>query len=403
MKTIVTLALVLTGLCATAQELTTYIAEAEANNPELQAYRLRYEVAQERVQETQWLPNTELSAGVFVSEPETRTGAQKARFSARQMVPWFGTRTARERYAHSMADAEYQEYEVARRKLALEVSRAYYDLYQLQAQQAVLGENLELLKTYEKLALTALEVGQASAVDVLRLQIRQEEVRERRGVLAELFTAEQARFNALLSRPATVAVMVPDRVDIPEEDPFVADSLGLNPELLRYDRLYESVAEAESLNQKESAPMLGFGVDYVPVQERPDVALPDNGKDILMPMVSLSIPLFDTRFASRTRQNALKQQELQAQKQQRLNTLEAALERARAERRAARLRYQARANNLAQARNAEQILLRSYETGTVDFNDLLEIQELQLKFQLSQIEAVKAFFLQSAMIHYITQ
>lgn len=385
-----------------AQDLKELIQLAEQQNPELQAFRLRYNLAEEKVSESRWLPGTEISAGYFASEPETRTGAQKARFSARQMLPWFGTRAAREGYARSMAEADFQVFEVARRQVALEVTRSYYDLYQTRAQRAVLEENLELLATYEKLALTSLEVARASAVDVLRLQIRQNEIRERQAMLDERYTAELTRLNALLNRPSGTGVALAETAGLPEADALVGTGLELNPELLRFDKLFASVAEAEALNQKEAGPALGVGVDYIPVQERTDMDVSDNGKDVFMPMISVSVPLFDTRYASRSRQNALRQQELEALRSERRNVLETTLARAISGRNTARIRYETQRENLRKARDAEQLLLRSYETGTIDFSDVLEIQELQLRFQLEQIDAVKEYYNQIALIQYIT-
>ena len=37
-----------------------------------------------------------------------------------------------------------------------------------------------------------------------------------------------------------------------------------------------------------------------------------------------------------------------------------------------------------------------------DFNDVLDIQELQLKFQMNQIESVKTYFVQTTIINYLT-
>ena len=124
---------------AKAQQLQSYIEEAQSNNPEIQAFELRYNIAEEKVNEANWLPNTEVSAGYFVSEPETRVGAQRARIGFKQMLPWFGTITARENYAASMAEAEYVEIIIAKRKLALSVAQSYYRLYEIQAKQRVLG------------------------------------------------------------------------------------------------------------------------------------------------------------------------------------------------------------------------------------------------------------------------
>jgi outer membrane protein TolC len=171
---------------------------------------------------------------------------------------------------------------------------------------------------------------------------------------------------------------------------------------LKYDKLYQSVEKSELLNQKESSPMIGFGLDYINVTERPNMNFSDNGKDILMPMVSVSIPIFNNKYKSQTKQNKLQQQEINAQKQERLNTLETVLDKAVRDRTSARITYATQAKNLQQAKNAEEILIKSYETGTINFKDVLDIQELQLKFQINQIESVKTYYLQTTIINYLT-
>ncbi|ALM20306.1 transporter [Nonlabens sp. MIC269] len=399
---LIILSLVMSFAFAKAQQLQAYIDESIENNPKIQAFELRYNIAEEKVSEANWIPNTEISAGYFISEPETRTGAQVAQFSVRQMLPWFGTITARENYANALAEAEYVEITIAKRKLALSVAQSYYQLYAIKAKQDVLERNIGLLQTYEKLALTSVEVGNASAVDVLKLQIQQNELLQQKELLQEEFLAEQSNFNNLLNRESVRQVQVVDSLIIPETDPLLDEAaLTLNPELIKYDKLYESIEQSELLNQRESSPVLGFGVNYLPVQERPDMNFSDNGKDILMPMVSLSIPLFDNRFKSRSRQNELRQQEIESQKQQRLNVLESAFAKAKSLRNKARISFDTQNKNLARAKDAEEILLKNYETGTIDFNDVLDIQELQLKFQTQQIQAIQLYYVQSAYLNYL--
>ena len=387
-----------------AQDLASYIQEAEKNNPEIQAFELRYNIAEEKVNEADWLPNTEIGVGYFVSEPETRTGAQRARFSVKQMLPWFGTISARENYASSMAEAQFVDIAIAKRKLSLSVSQSYYKLYAISAKQGILDENIELLETYERLALTSVEVGKASAVDVLRLQIRQNELIQQKEVLEQDYLAEQALFNNLLNRDENIAVEVVKQMIIPEEDVFIlTDNLQLNPELIKYDKLYESIEEAELLNQKESAPNIGFGLDYVPVSERPDMNFSDNGKDIVMPMVSISIPIFNNKYKSVKKQNELKQLEIKSQKEERLNNLETRLAQAIYNRNTMRIKFNVQTDNLKQANDAEGILIKNYETGTIDFNDVLDVQELQLKFQINLIESNRGYYTEYAIINYLTK
>jgi len=387
---------------AMGQTLESYIAEAEANNPEVQAFEIRYHISREKITEANTLPNTELSAGLFVSEPETRTGAQMMRFSIKQMLPWFGTVTARENYASSLSETDYLEIAIAKRKLRLSVSQAFYKLYAIKANQVVLEENIQLLKSYEELALASVEVGKASAVDVLRLQIRQNEMQQQLKVLELKFVTESSVFNSLLNRAQDSEVKMVDNLTIPIRQEEVSKNLGLHPELEKYDKLFQSVAQFEILNQKESNPNLGFGLDYIPVAERTDMAIVDSGKDILMPMVSLSIPIFNKSYKSISAQNKLRKDEIMAQKTDRKNLLESILISAINNREAAKISYNTQIKNLEKASNAENILIKNYETGTIDFNDVLDIQELKLQFQKNQIEATKDYYNQRAVINYLS-
>ena len=389
---------------AKAQQLDFLIQEGLTNNPEIQKFELRYNIASEKVNEVNTIPNTEFGVGYFVSEPETRTGAQRFKVSATQMLPWFGNITARENYVSALADAKYEDIVIAKRKLMASVSQSYYKLYANKAKQDVLTENITLLETYETLALTSVEVGKASVVDVLRLQMRQNEMQQLLDVLSQQFLAEQTNFNKLLNRDKAIIVNVINKLNIPSEDFEInLENLALHPELLKYDKFYHSIEQSELLNQKESSPMIGFGLDYINVDKRPNMDFSDNGKDIIMPMVSMSIPIFNKKYKSKTKQNALQQQEIDSQKQERFNTLETLLDKAINDRISARISYATQTKNLKQAQDAEGILIKSYETGTIDFNDVLDIQELQFKFQMNQIESVKTYYVQTTIINYLTQ
>tara|TARA_R110002020_G_scaffold174392_1_gene365572 strand:+ start:39415 stop:40668 length:1254 start_codon:yes stop_codon:yes gene_type:complete len=386
-----------------AQELNVLIEQALKNNPAIQKFELQYNIASEKVNEVNTLPNTEFGVGYFVSEPETRTGAQRFRISVKQMLPWFGTITSRESYVSSMAKVKYEDIVIAKRKLITSVSQSYYNLYANKAKQNVLKENIKLLQTYETLALTSVEVNKASMVDVLRLQMRQNEMEQLLAILNQQYLAEQTTFNKLLNRDKSIFINVVSDLNFPAENfDTKTNNLSVHPELLKYDRLYQSIEKSELLNQKESAPMIGFGLDYINVTERPNISFSDNGKDILMPMVTLSIPIFNNSYKSKTKQNSLQQEEVLAQKQERKNKLETFLDKAKNERISARISYKTQTKNLKQAKSAEEILIKNYETGTIDFNDVLDIQELQLKFEMNQIESIKSYFLQTTIINYLT-
>ena len=391
------------SIALNAQELQTYLEEAERNNPKIQRFELQYQIASEKVNQASSLPNTDFGIGVPVSSPETRTGPQRFKVSAKQRIPWFGVITARKNYASSVADAQYEDIAITRRKLVADVSQSYYKLYALKAQQAVFDEQITLLKTYETLALNSVETGKASAVDVLKLQIRQNELTASKNILEQQFLAEQTHFNKLLNRKKSIAVAVVDELELlldVENDNL--DNLKLHPELVKYDKLFAAVEQSELVNQKESSPSLGFGLDYIAVAEGPITNFNDNGKDILIPSVSFSIPILNKKYKSQSKQNKLRQEQIMVEKQERENVLESLLDAAVKNKVAARIQYDTQIKNLEQSKNAEQILLKNYETGTIDFNDVLDIQELGLKFEMNRIKAIQQYYIQHTIINYLT-
>ena len=387
-----------------AQELQSLISESLLNSPKIKKFELQYRIASEKVNEVNTLPNTDFGVGYFVSEPETRTGAQRFKVSIKQRLPWFGSITARENYINSLAFTKYEDITIAKRKLIVSVSKSYYKLATNTAKKAILNNNIKLLKTYETLALKSVEVGKASVVDVLLLQIRTNEIQQLIRFLEQQYISEQTNFNKLLNRDKDTAINTLNALDIPSVDfEMNPEKLVFHPELLKYDKLYQSIEKSELLNQKENKPTIGFGLDYVNVSNRTDLNFSDNGKDILMPMLSISIPIFNTTYKSKTKQNELQQQEFLVQKQDRLNALEVLLDNAINNRVFARVSYETQVKNLKQAKNAEEILVKNYETGMIDFKEILDIQELQLKFEMNTIESVNNYFIQTTIINYLAQ
>lgn len=383
------------------QQLETLINQALENNPEIQKFNFQYKIASEKVNEVNSLPNTEFNFGVMAVAPEMDMPMERFRVSVMQMLPWFGAITARQNYATSMADAQYIDITIAKRKLALSVSQFYYQLYELRNKQDVLDKNNTLLQSYEQLALTSVEVGKASVVDVLRLQIRQNELQQEKDLLVEQYNSIQATLNSAMNRDYDIDVSVVSYLEIPKDDNFYSyESLEVNPELIKYDKLYQSVEQSELLNQKESGPMIGFGVEYINQESSPMIT--SSYKDMIMPMLSVSIPIFNKKYSSQTKQNEWRKKEIESQKNERLNMLKSELSKAISQRNQSRIKFVTQEKNLEQAKDAETILIKSYETGTMDFNAILDIQELQLKFQLIQIESVKTYYVQTTLINYLT-
>lgn len=376
---------------AQGQQLDDYIQEAIKNNPTIQAVETQHAVSTEMISESKALPNTEFSAGYMLGEDMPMMW--QGEFAVMQMLPWFGTLSAREKYATAMADADLLEIEIAKKKIAKDLSQSYYRLVEIIQKQEVLQSNIELLGMYEQMALTSIEVGKASAVSLLRLQMRQNDLKEKTMVLEQMFLAEHTTFNKIMNREETAEIIIQENLEVPKIDDLAVDynKLQIHPEMARYEELNNIVAHADALNKKESAPQLGIGLEYMYFSE---------GTDMLMPMVSVSIPIFNKKYKSVAKQNKLRHQEIDVQKQATQNALITQLQTAIRSRDAARIRLNTQDKNLEQAKNATEILFKNYETGTIDFKEVLDVQELQLQFQLNRIEAISEYFKQTSIIDY---
>lgn len=395
------LALLMGASMAQGQTLEDYLRVAAQNNPEIQAFELNYRLALEKVEEASSLPNLDLGFGYFVSEPETRTGAQTTRFAVTQMLPWFGTLSARQSYAASLAENEFVEFSIAKRKLALSVAQVYYTLYSLQAKAHIIDDQIKWVTVNQERLLRSIEASRSSLSEMLKLEVRLNDLKQKKLTIAYQLSAERSVFNNLLNNEPHLELLIVDSLPLPKiEVPDIVD-FSANPELLKFDKLFASVTQAEELNQKERLPNLAFGVDFLTVAQRPDLVFDDNGKDIFMPRVSLSIPVFSKKYSSVTAQNKLKQERLDLQKQQRLNTLEDTYSRALALLKEAQLSYELQSESLARLEQTEALFLNKFSGGSLGFQELVELQDVQLNLQLRRIEATVQCYTQYALINYL--
>jgi cobalt-zinc-cadmium efflux system outer membrane protein len=379
------------GWSVQGQQLQSYIEEAIKNNPSIQTVETKYAIATEKVSEVKSLPNTEFSGGYMVGKNQMPMMPQ-AELSAMQMFPWFGTISARTNYATTMADADFLEIEIAKRKITLALSQSYYRLYQIAKKQQVLETNIQLLQVYEQMALASVEVGKASVVSVLRLQMRQNDLVERKLILEQDYAAELTAFNKIMNRKEVADISTIDSLSLPEKDIEIDfASLNLHPELTKFEQLNKVVSQSDALNKKESAPAFGLGLEY---------QFYNQTRNMFMPMASLSVPIFNKQYKSISRQNKLRYEELDSQKDVAENSLIAQLHTAVRNRNAARISLDTQEKNLKQAQNATEILFKNYETGTIDFKEVLDVQELQLNFQINRVEAIGNYFNQVSVINY---
>lgn len=401
MKKLTLILVLLLGVKVSSQSMDDYLRIAVENNSDIKIKTGEFELAKEKVNEVGNLENTKFDLGVFVQTPETRVGPQLFKVGASQNLFWFGELDAQKALQDTKAEAKKYDAILSERDLLFQVKAAYYNLYQNEAITGILKDNKEILKIYENMALSALENNRATMSDVLRIKVQKNELHSQ--IFQNINSIEllSRNFNRLLQRPTSELITVTDSLS-------VLDILNANKEFKNHPLLEKIKAknaiyksELEVIN-KDQSPKINVGIDYILVDEVTGSNPKDNGKDILMPKVSLSIPLFNKKkFISQKNQISIQEQILISETENQKNLLEMALESAKLNLNNSILDVVAAQKNKTEIQQAINVDLKAYETGILDYDKILRLQIQKIKYQIMEIEATKNAFIAKSKIEYL--
>lgn len=387
-----------------AQTLDDYFKIAAENNPGLQAEYKAFEAALQKVPQVNTLPDPTFSFGFFISPVETRVGPQRARFSLTQMFPWFGTLKARGDAATLLAEARYQVFLDARNRLYFQVAAAWYPLYELNKWKQIEQENIDILESYKTIATTKFENGRGSMVDVLRVDIMLKDAETRLQILNDKEKPLLSTFNNLLNRNENAPVVVADSLSIQNLPVALSkDSLlNRNPVLTELDLKIKAGEASEVVAQKQGLPNVGVGLDYVIVGEPVGMTSADNGKNVLMPMVSVSIPLFRKKYKAAEREAQLMQESFSLQKENRMNTLVSEFDRTQFTLQQQKQLVELYEKQIGTTRQSLNLLFTAYGNSGREFEEVLRMQQQLLQYEKSKATALTEFQVALAKINYLT-
>ncbi|MEQ9217936.1 MAG: TolC family protein [Cyclobacteriaceae bacterium] len=385
-----------------AQTLEEYFQIAAENNPGLEAKYTAFEAALERVPQANSLQDPTFSLGYFISPVETRVGPQRARFSLTQMFPWFGTLKASGDVAALNAEAQYQVFLDARNKLYYQVATAYYPLYELDQWIELESKNAEILESYKTIATTKFENDQGTLVDVLRVDIMLKDALTNLEILRKKKQPLVTSFNKLLNREEDAEVLVIDSLMMTELAVNRDSLLANNPVLDELEIRLEASRKQEVLAEKQGFPKLGLGLDYVLIDERNDMIVGDNGKDALMPMVTVGIPIFRGKYKAAKKEAQLMQESYSLQKEDRINQLISSYEMADYDREKQMELLQLYEEQIAETQQVLNLLLSAYGNSGTAFEEVLRVQQQLLKYKKMKATALANYHVTIARLSYIT-
>ena len=290
-----------TGVFA-GRDLEAYLSQALAANPQLKAFKWRYEAAVERIPQASSLPDPVFQVTHFVESVETRTGPQENRVMLSQRIPWFGKLSSRKTVASEDAEALWFAYLNEQLALTHKVSVGYFE-YGFIGQATVLTrENLNLLNSLEPVVEERLRAG-GEITALLRLKVEIGRVGDRLESLKQQRIAQEARLIELLALPGDSTLewplwQVPKPVTL-EEPSLVRAIEDQNPELQMLKRKIASTRAREKIARLESFPDMTLGINYIEVGDPAFHSMgADSGRDAWGFTVAVVLPVwFEKRKA----------------------------------------------------------------------------------------------------------
>jgi outer membrane protein TolC len=428
-----------------AQTLEDYLLQAAENNPGLKAAYARYQATAEQVNQAS-LPNPELQAGAFIRPMERFMGNQTADLRLMQMFPWFGMLSTQKEEAYHMGQADYQLFLEEKNRLFFEVKSTWNKLLLLQGEQQLAQENLEYLMKYETLALMQYQVGNSivlpsnsfrqantssspantnqmsgmggstsptaqgaspsssgmSAVPMVGsstgltaiLQIRLQ-IKELESTLQQLAANKeviQYQFQQLLNLPMEANLVLPAvwekaQLTLAKQD-YLASIKESNPMLAMYASEQMAFTQQAKMAKLEGKPMLGAGVNYMTFTSRLESGMPMGGQDMVMPMMTLSLPIYRKKIASKIKQadylknGAMMQQEEMAN-QLTLQWASAFRDWEESERLLSL--YDAQ---VALVEQQQQVMETTYSSGTLSLSEVIQTQQMLLDYRRKKLNAL---------------
>jgi outer membrane protein TolC len=367
------------------------LEHGEQNNPELQAAFRQWKGAEQDIVVQRALPDPTFTYGYYFESVETRVGPQDQRFGLSQRFPAFGKLSAREAIATEAANAAEQRYSKQRLKLQQSITKAYAELYYLQRNIAITQDRMQLISDLEGVARARYKSGSPLA-PVMQAQVELGRLEDNITSLQDMLQPTKARLNALLNRqadaPLSIASTLPYRqLDILNED-MSANLARTSPELLE---LEANIARSENqinLARRSRLPDIMLGISYIDTADA-SMAVPDSGKDPVIGTVGITLPIWFGKNRARIESAASMKTAAQLALENRIQTLEADIRQALFKLRDADRKINLYKESLVpKARQSLEVNRQGYETGGMEFINLIDAERILLEFELAYERAL---------------
>lgn len=240
-------------------------------------------------------------------------------------------------------------------------------------------------------------------VNVVRVDIKREEAITEIELEKEALESLKKQFNYLLNREPKARVNIQDTLvlNAPGGSEIEEIDFDAHPELARFDRELEAYESKAEIAQKEGLPQLGLGVDYSIISKRTDANPSMNGQDAIMPMFSVSLPIFRKKYRAAEKEAELMQTAAIQNREARENELLGVYEQTRYELNKAEKLLALYDRQITSSNQANKLLVSGFGNNTEDFEEVLRMNQDILMLNTQKLAALRNGFIAQAKLEYL--
>ena len=248
------------------------VAEALANNREIQAARKQYEAARQRPARESSLPDPLLSVGYASNggplpgqglgkDPTSNIGLMVS-----QEIPYPGKRKLRGDIAMKEAEMELQQYRAMELSVRSRVSQAFHRLHHTYASLKILGQGKDVLGDVIRVSEARYVAGKTGQQDILRAQTQLSMLETRVILMRQDRAVAEAELNSLLNRKPGSSIGEPaneESIALPLTlDDLLSKGEDAAPERRRGEKTIQRSELAVNLARKEFHPDYTVAAGY---------------------------------------------------------------------------------------------------------------------------------------------
>ena len=225
--------------------------------------------------------------------------------------------------------------------------------------------------------------------DQLRLDAEEERLKEQTESLETQLTLQKQQFNITLHRQPNVALSLPDSIPLRQMPTFNWTEIERNnPKLAQYSAIQKAFKSQEEQARAKGMPMIGVGLQYMLNGKVDMPMMPNmNGKDMVMPMVSVTIPIYRKKITSAIHSAQLMERSAAYNYQSQLDALQSTYlsieQRADDIKRKLKL-YESEVSLL---NRTLELMQKEYATGAASLTDILQTTRESIDYDLLKAEA----------------